>query len=55
MPHDSANPNYGVKVLAKASFCPDFSVEAVKLRVIDMGRSDYSDLLAVAFLKIMRK
>jgi hypothetical protein len=38
MPHDSANPNYGVKVLAKASFCPDFSVQTVTLRVIGTGR-----------------
>jgi hypothetical protein len=28
MPHDSANPDYGAKALAKARFCPDFSVEA---------------------------
>jgi hypothetical protein len=33
MPHDSANPNYGAKVLAKARFYVDFSVEAAKLRV----------------------
>jgi hypothetical protein len=37
MPHDSANPDYGAKVLAKARFCPDFSVEAVKLRVSTVG------------------
>lgn len=33
MPHDSAPPDYGAKVLAKARVCVDFSVEAVKLRV----------------------
>jgi hypothetical protein len=39
MPHDSANPDYGAKVLAKARFRPDFSVEAVKLRVSTGGMS----------------
>jgi hypothetical protein len=34
MPHDSAPPDYGAKVLAKARVCVDFSVEAVKLWVI---------------------
>jgi hypothetical protein len=40
MPHDSAPPDYGAKVLAKASFCPDFSVEAVKLVVIDLSEQE---------------